>query len=42
MIGARLQLAEKTVMNHVTTLLRKLELERRTQTAAFAARHWDT
>jgi DNA-binding NarL/FixJ family response regulator len=38
-IGARLHLAEKTVKNHVTVLLRKLGLQRRTQAAAFAVRH---
>ena len=37
-IGARLHLAEKTVKNHVTTLLRKLGLQRRVEAAAYAAR----
>jgi DNA-binding NarL/FixJ family response regulator len=37
-IGAQLHLAEKTVKNHVTTLLRKLGLQRRTEAAAYAAR----
>jgi DNA-binding NarL/FixJ family response regulator len=38
-IGTRLHLAEKTVKNNVTTLLRKLGFARRTEAAAFAARH---
>ena len=38
-IGARLHLAEKTVKNHVTVLLRKLGLQRRAEAAAYAARH---
>ncbi len=38
-IGIRLHLAEKTVKNNVTTLLRKLEFSRRTEAAAYAARH---
>ncbi len=37
-IGERLFVAEKTVKNHVTSLLAKLEMERRTQAAVFAAR----
>ncbi len=37
-IGERLFVAEKTVKNHVTSLLSKLEMERRTQAAVFAAR----
>ena len=37
-IGSQLHLAEKTVKNHVTTLLRKLGLQRRTEAAAYAAR----
>ncbi len=36
--GARLHLAEKTVKNHVTTLLSKLGLQRRTEAAAYVAR----
>jgi DNA-binding NarL/FixJ family response regulator len=38
-IGIRLHLAEKTVKNNVTTLLRKLGFSRRTEAAAYAARH---
>jgi DNA-binding NarL/FixJ family response regulator len=38
-IGTRLHLAEKTVKNNVTTLLRKLGFARRTEAAAYAARH---
>ena len=34
-IGARLYLAEKTVKNHVSRLLAKLQMERRTQVAVF-------
>jgi DNA-binding NarL/FixJ family response regulator len=37
-IGDRLFLAEKTVKNYVSTLLRKLGLEQRTAAAAYAAR----
>ncbi len=37
-IGERLFVAEKTVKNHVTSLLAKLEMERRTQAAVFATR----
>ncbi|MBV9162354.1 MAG: response regulator transcription factor [Pseudonocardiales bacterium] len=36
-IGARLYLAEKTVKNHVSRLLAKLHMERRTQIAVFGA-----
>jgi DNA-binding NarL/FixJ family response regulator len=36
-IGARLFLAEKTVKNHVSRLLAKLQMERRTQIAVFGA-----
>jgi two-component system response regulator DevR len=36
-IGERLFLAEKTVKNYVTSLLTKLELQRRTQVAVLAA-----
>jgi two-component system response regulator DevR len=38
-IGERLVLAEKTVKNYVTGILAKLEMQRRTQAAAFAVRH---
>ena len=37
-IGARLFLAEKTVKNYVSEVLRKLGLHRRTEAAVFAAR----
>ncbi|MET9340520.1 MULTISPECIES: response regulator transcription factor [unclassified Nonomuraea] len=37
-IGQRLHLAEKTVKNYVSNLLGKLNLQRRTQVAAMAAR----
>ena len=37
-IGQRMFLAEKTVKNHVTGLLAKLGMERRTQAAVFATR----
>lgn len=37
-IGTRLHLAEKTVKNNVTTLLRKLGFARRTEAAAYSAR----
>jgi DNA-binding NarL/FixJ family response regulator len=36
-IGARLHLAEKTVKNHVSRLLTKLQMQRRTQIAVFGA-----
>ena len=38
-IGDQLHLAEKTVKNYVSSLLAKLGMERRTQAAAFIARH---
>ena len=38
-IGERLNLAEKTVKNYVSGLLRKLGLERRTQAAVFELEH---
>ncbi|WP_235737283.1 response regulator [Nocardioides alcanivorans] len=37
-IGARLHLAEKTVKNHVTNILSKLGVERRTQAALLASK----
>lgn len=37
-IGQRLHLAEKTVKNYVSNLLTKLDMERRTEAAVFAAR----
>ena len=37
-IGAQMFLAEKTVKNHVSRLLEKLGMQRRTQAAAFIAR----
>nr|WP_026120463.1 response regulator transcription factor [Nocardiopsis potens] len=37
-IGERAFLAEKTVKNYVSSLLAKLDMERRTQAAAYAAR----
>jgi two-component system response regulator DevR len=36
-IGQRMFLAEKTVKNYVSSLLRKLGMERRTQAAVFGA-----
>jgi DNA-binding NarL/FixJ family response regulator len=38
-IAQSLYLAEKTVKNYVSSLLRKLELERRTEAAVFAIEH---
>lgn len=38
-IGERLGIAEKTVKNYVSSLLRKLGLERRTQAAVFQLEH---
>jgi len=40
-IAERMFLAEKTVKNYVSSLLGKLGMQRRTQAAAFAARHSD-
>jgi DNA-binding NarL/FixJ family response regulator len=37
-IGTRLYLAEKTVKNHVTRILAKLGVQRRTQAALLASR----
>ena len=37
-IAERMNLAEKTVKNYVSSLLAKLGMERRTQAAVFAAR----
>jgi two-component system, NarL family, response regulator DevR len=41
-IGARLNLAEKTVKNYVSTILSKLGVGRRTEAAAYLARHTGT
>lgn len=38
-IGARLDIGEKTVRNHVTSLLAKLGLQRRTQAAVYAVKN---
>ncbi|RKN11373.1 response regulator [Streptomyces radicis] len=38
-IGERLHLAEKTVKNYVSSVLAKLGMERRSQAAAYVARH---
>jgi DNA-binding NarL/FixJ family response regulator len=38
-IAQSLFLAEKTVKNYVSSLLRKLDLERRTEAAVFAVEH---
>ncbi|MER8183257.1 response regulator transcription factor [Kitasatospora sp. NPDC094015] len=38
-IGGELHLAEKTVKNYVSSLLAKMGMERRTQAAAYVARH---
>jgi two-component system, NarL family, response regulator DevR len=38
-IGERLSLAEKTVKNYVSSVLRKLEVERRAEAAAYLVRH---
>ena len=40
-IGEAMFLAEKTVKNYVSALLSKLGLERRTQAAVFATKHFD-
>jgi DNA-binding NarL/FixJ family response regulator len=40
-ISERMFLAEKTVKNYVSSLLTKLGMQRRTQAAAFSARHAD-
>jgi two-component system response regulator DevR len=41
-IGIRLKLAEKTVKNYVSTILSKLGVGRRTEAAAYLARHTGT
>ncbi len=41
-IGIRLKLAEKTVKNYVSTILSKLGVGRRTEAAAYLARHTNT
>jgi two-component system response regulator DevR len=41
-IGLRLKLAEKTVKNYVSTILSKLEVGRRSEAAAYLARHTGT
>ena len=41
-IGTRLNLAEKTVKNYVSTILAKLGVGRRTEAAAYLARHTGT
>jgi two-component system response regulator DevR len=38
-IGVRLKLSEKTVKNYVSTILAKLEVARRSEAAAYLARH---
>jgi two-component system, NarL family, response regulator DevR len=38
-IGTELCLSEKTLKNHLSTILGKLEVQRRSQAAAYAARH---
>src|SRR6266540_1782189 len=40
--GERLQLAEKTVKNYVSSILSKLEVARRAEAAAYLARHTTT
>jgi two-component system, NarL family, response regulator DevR len=41
-IGEQLRLAEKTVKNYVSTILSKLEVQRRAEAAAYLARHMNT
>lgn len=41
-IGTQLKLAEKTVKNYVSTVLSKLEVQRRAEAAAYLARHTNT
>ena len=38
-IAALLKISQQTVKNHVTAILRKLEVSDRTQAAIFALRH---
>jgi two-component system, NarL family, response regulator DevR len=38
-IGREIHISEKTVKNHVSTILGKLEVARRTEAAAYVARH---
>lgn len=41
-IGAELQLAEKTVKDHASCILSKLEVARRAEAGAYLARHTTT
>jgi two-component system, NarL family, response regulator DevR len=41
-VGEKLQLAEKTVKNYVSSILSKLEVARRAEAAAYLARHTTT
>jgi two-component system, NarL family, response regulator DevR len=38
-IGEAMSLAEKTVKNYITSVLAKMDLERRTQAAVYAVQH---
>ena len=40
-IGEQIHLAEKTIKNYVSTILRKLEMSRRAEAAAYRAEHRD-